>query len=201
MANSCQRKQQSGSNLDRKSSPLKTEESSYKFGIQPARNPSDRFQGHTIAERLVAYWYMIVVTRRDTFNHLLSWLEDVKQHGNEEIKTALIANKSDLAAKRQVSREEGEAFAKKNNLMYFESSAKTGENVEEAFLSVASAIYEHLRLERDPNTLSEQEIRRMEGHGVKVGPKRPANLLATPSPNVTGGNAAGAGQGGCCLVE
>jgi hypothetical protein len=54
--------------------------------------------------RLGAYSFrfcFFTVTRRDTFMHLMSWLEDVKQHGNEEIKTALIANKSDLAARRQ----------------------------------------------------------------------------------------------------
>ncbi|KAI9358559.1 ras-related protein rab-2A-like protein [Zopfochytrium polystomum] len=135
------------------------------------------------------------MTRRDTFNHLMSWLEDVKQHGNEEIKTALIANKSDLAAKRQVSREEGEAFAQANGLIYFEASAKSGENVEEAFLSVANAIFEHLRLDRDPATLTEQEVRRMEGHGVKIGPKRPVQLVA---PSAGGAGAAKFEGGGCC---
>ncbi|KAJ3415987.1 Ras- protein Rab-2A [Chytridiales sp. JEL 0842] len=132
------------------------------------------------------------MTRRDTFMHLLSWLEDVKQHGNEEIKTALIANKSDLTARRQVTREEGEAFAKKNGLLYFESSAKSGENVEEAFLALATSIFDHLKLERDPSTLSEQELRKLEGHGVKVGPKRPVNLIPGPAAPANGAS------GNCC---
>ncbi|KAJ3165982.1 Ras- protein Rab-2A [Irineochytrium annulatum] len=108
------------------------------------------------------------VTRRDTFSHLISWLEDVKQHGNEEIKTALIANKCDQAARRQVSREEGEAFAKKHDLLYFEASARSGQSVEEAFLAVATSIFDHLRLDRDASTFTEQELRKMEGHGVKL---------------------------------
>jgi len=42
----------------------------------------------------------------------------------------LIGNKSDLANKRAVSKEEGEAFAAKNGLTFLETSAKTAENVE-----------------------------------------------------------------------
>lgn len=43
----------------------------------------------------------------------------------------LIGNKSDLEAKRAVSTEEGEAFAKANGLFFMETSAKTSANVEE----------------------------------------------------------------------
>ena len=46
----------------------------------------------------------------------------------------LIGNKSDLDQRRQVSTEEGERFAKENNLIFMETSAKTAFNVEEAFL-------------------------------------------------------------------
>ena len=42
----------------------------------------------------------------------------------------LIANKSDLSAQRQVSAEEGQGFAQKNGLYYFETSAKTGLGVD-----------------------------------------------------------------------
>ncbi|KAJ3099980.1 Ras- protein Rab-2A [Phlyctochytrium planicorne] len=131
------------------------------------------------------------MTRRDTFTHLVSWLEDVKQHGNEEIRTTLIANKADLAARRQVSREEGEAFAAKHNLIYFEASAKSGQSVQEAFLAVASNIFTHLKLDRDISSFSEQELRKLEAHGVKVGPKKPVHLVAGPAPPTQQ-------SGGCC---
>lgn len=42
----------------------------------------------------------------------------------------LVANKCDLKLERQVSTEEGQAFAQRNNLLYFETSAKTGQGVE-----------------------------------------------------------------------
>lgn len=43
----------------------------------------------------------------------------------------LIGNKSDLEHRRQVSTEEGEAFAAEHGLIFFETSAKTAANVED----------------------------------------------------------------------
>jgi len=57
----------------------------------------------------------------------------------------LIGNKSDLEHKRAVSTEEGSQFAKENGLIFLETSAKTAENVEEAFISTAKKIYEKIQ--------------------------------------------------------
>merc|ERR1712038_1763092 len=50
------------------------------------------------------------ITRRDTFNHLTTWLEDARQHSNSNMVIMLIGNKSDLEARRDVKKEEEEAF-------------------------------------------------------------------------------------------
>jgi hypothetical protein len=52
------------------------------------------------------------ITRRETFEHLASWLEDARQHANPNMTIMLIGNKADLAHRRAVSTEEGEQFAK-----------------------------------------------------------------------------------------
>jgi len=46
---------------------------------------------------------------------------------------------------KQVSFEEAEAFCKENGVVYLEVSAKTGQNVEEAFLRTARKIYENIQ--------------------------------------------------------
>ena len=84
------------------------------------------------------------VTRRETFNHLNTWLEDARQHSNNNMTIMLIGNKCDLEQKRQVSTDEGEAFAKEHGLVFLETSAKTAHNVDDAFVQTAQAIYEKI---------------------------------------------------------
>jgi Ras-related protein Rab-2A len=74
------------------------------------------------------------ITRRDTFHHLTSWLEDAKKLSNETMTIMLIGNKSDLDSKRVVTYQEGLEFAEKNGLVFLETSAKEDSNVEEVIL-------------------------------------------------------------------
>ncbi|KAL5216492.1 hypothetical protein ABZP36_007893 [Zizania latifolia] len=85
------------------------------------------------------------ITRRETFNHLASWLEDARQHATANMAIMLIGNKCDLSHRRAVSYEEGEQFAKEHGLMFMEASAKTAQNVEEAFIKTAGAIYKKIQ--------------------------------------------------------
>jgi Ras-related protein Rab-2A len=84
-----------------------------------------------------------VFFRRETFNHLASWLEDARQHANSNMTIMLIGNKCDLAHRRAVSTEEGEQFAKENGLVFMETSAKTALNVEDvrAILCICPVLY------------------------------------------------------------
>lgn len=52
---------------------------------------------------------------------------------------------SDLEARRDVKREEGEAFAREHGLIFMETSAKTAANVEEAFINTAKEIYQKIQ--------------------------------------------------------
>lgn len=108
------------------------------------------------------------ITRRATFLSATSWLHDLRQIAEEGIIIILVGNKSDLASattvapsspkqkaddpskdddpnKRQVTVQEAEEWCRANNVLkYVETSAKSGEGVERAFLEVAERIYQNI---------------------------------------------------------
>mmetsp|Transcript_16451 Transcript_16451/g.36210 ORF Transcript_16451/g.36210 Transcript_16451/m.36210 type:complete len:229 (+) Transcript_16451:192-878(+) len=106
------------------------------------------------------------VSRRSSFEHLDSWLQDLRRYTDEGTVIALVGNKSDLA-EREVSPAEGEAYARCNGLLFCEASAKTSAQVERAFIDVGRGILG--RIQR-----GEVDVTR-DSPGIKVGaPLRPA---------------------------
>ncbi|PNH07180.1 GTP-binding protein yptV4 [Tetrabaena socialis] len=85
-------------------------------------------------------------TRRETFNHLARWLDDVRQQAYPNMSIVLIGNKCDLTHRRAVSTEEGAQFAKEHGLIFLETSARTAYNVEEAFMNTAREIYKKVQV-------------------------------------------------------
>jgi Ras-related protein Rab-14 len=88
-------------------------------------------------------------TRRGTFNHLMSWLTDCRIFANPNTVIMLIGNKKDLEEARSVSYEEAKKWADENSLLFIETSAKTGEAVEEGFLKTAELIYKNMCEEQE----------------------------------------------------
>lgn len=125
------------------------------------------------------------ITRRETFNHLASWLNDVRQYSSSNMVITLVGNKSDMNAERKVTKEEGEAFATENGLYFMEASAKTAENVEAIFIETARHIYEKVESgEFDVNN---------ENSGIKLGPQ--AQIYRNNNGGSTGTTQGGSG---CC---
>jgi len=73
------------------------------------------------------------ITEKESFNHVESWISECKKIAPETVLLVLIGNKSDLNESREVSYEEGLKFAEKNKMLFFETSAKNGVNIENIF--------------------------------------------------------------------
>ena len=73
------------------------------------------------------------IDKRESFEHITRWMEDIKKNAPKNVLMILVGNKCDLEDNREVSQEEGKEFAEKNGMKFFETSAKTGQNVEEVF--------------------------------------------------------------------
>mmetsp|Transcript_87207 Transcript_87207/g.145460 ORF Transcript_87207/g.145460 Transcript_87207/m.145460 type:complete len:238 (-) Transcript_87207:550-1263(-) len=80
------------------------------------------------------------VTNHESFRNTNRWLEDVRAERGQDALIMLVGNKTDLADRRQVTLEEGEAKAKEQNVMFIETSAKVGLNVKALFRKVAAQL-------------------------------------------------------------
>ncbi|KAG5682365.1 hypothetical protein PVAND_011721 [Polypedilum vanderplanki] len=80
------------------------------------------------------------VTSRESFNSLSNWLTDTRNLASPNIIIILVGNKKDLEETREVTFLEASNFAQENDLIFLETSAKTGESVEESFLKCAKTI-------------------------------------------------------------
>ena len=83
------------------------------------------------------------ITSRESFNNLESWLKQLNDAKDiSKIPIVIVGNKSDLEGLRIVKYEEGKEFADKHNYHFYEVSAKTGQNVKEAFYDIFEQLYE-----------------------------------------------------------
>ena len=98
---------------------------------------------------------MYDLTNRDSFEHVTNWLNLIKQTVTSKT-VILVANKLDLEEeKRIVSVEEGEKIAKDNNILFFEGSGSSGQNVDKIFTAIAETIYTDLM---DENNEREESL-------------------------------------------
>jgi GTPase SAR1 family protein len=88
------------------------------------------------------------VTRDETFVNLIDWLREIKQHAAEDVRVYLIGNKAEMEDQREVTFERALEFAREQKIhLTFETSAKTGLNVEEVFATVARELYIQVKKE------------------------------------------------------
>ncbi|TWW69608.1 Ras-related protein [Takifugu flavidus] len=80
------------------------------------------------------------VTSKTSFDNIRAWLTEIHEYAQKEVVIMLLGNKSDMAAERAVKTEEGEKLAKEYGVPFMETSAKTGVNVELAFLAIAKEL-------------------------------------------------------------
>ncbi|NWW22193.1 RAB17 protein, partial [Falcunculus frontatus] len=87
------------------------------------------------------------IANKQTLSRAKLWLEELeKRFLPDEIVIALVGNKTDLAAEREVTTEEGEEFAQTKGLLFMETSAKSNHHVNDVFMGV---VQELLRREKE----------------------------------------------------
>ena len=105
------------------------------------------------------------ITNKTSFENIKSWIEDCKKKCPKTIYLVLIGNKSDLEEEREVTYEEGSIFAQKNGMIFYETSAKTGKNINEVFINSTNEIAKNI--ERDFYDLESGNCGVKKGFGSK----------------------------------
>lgn len=103
----------------------------------------ERYRAVTSAYYRGAVGAMLVydITKRQSFDNVARWLEELRGHADKNIIIMLVGNKSDLVTLRAVPTEDAKEFAEKEGLCFMETSALESTNVELAFLTVLTEIY------------------------------------------------------------
>lgn len=83
------------------------------------------------------------ITDQDSFQKVKNWVKELKRMLGSEIILAIAGNKIDLEEQRTVMEEDALAYAESVGAHYFETSAKTNENVEEVFVELTRLMVQH----------------------------------------------------------
>ena len=77
------------------------------------------------------------ITRKQTFDELKNyWIGQIKESAPKDIMLAVVGNKEDLLDKEQVDENEARDFAKENNALFFSTSAKNSNAINQLFIDI-----------------------------------------------------------------
>ncbi|XP_034460551.1 ras-related protein Rab-1B-like [Hippoglossus hippoglossus] len=109
----------------------------------------ERFRTITSSYYRGAHGIIIVydVTEQESFNNVRQWLDEIDRYACENVSRLLVGNKSDLVSKKVVDAATAQELASSLKIRFLETSAKSSDNVERSFLTMASEIHQRLASE------------------------------------------------------
>ena len=122
------------------------------------RNVLAEIPPNTHENNFYFYFYRDDITKRDTFEKLDFWIEDLKENSDniDNLYIYLIGNKNDMETEREVTEEEANKFAKQKNVPFIEVSAKTGNNIKKLFDEmIKGTMIKIFSIEKKNNNLSD----------------------------------------------
>jgi len=80
------------------------------------------------------------ITSSETFEHVQDWLDEVNKAAGKSVTKLVVGNKADLTTERQVDQQQAQQYAQSVGSSFIETSAKTANNVDTAFLTIAKQL-------------------------------------------------------------
>ncbi|XP_012944215.1 ras-related protein Rab-37 isoform X2 [Aplysia californica] len=111
----------------------------------------ERFRSMTHAYYRDAHALLLLydVTSKTSFDNIRAWLGEINDYAQDDVVIMLLGNKCDSSGNRVVRKEDGERLAREYGVAFMETSAKTGVNVDLAFMAVARDL--KMKKTRRPN--------------------------------------------------
>ncbi|XP_045474231.1 ras-related protein Rab-37-like isoform X3 [Harmonia axyridis] len=120
----------------------------------------ERFRSITHAYYRDAHALLLLydVTNKTSFDNIRAWLGEIREYAQDDVVIMLLGNKADCGPQRAIRREDGERLAREYNVSFMETSAKSGQNVDLAFLAVARELKCRQTGESDQNKFNVQDV-------------------------------------------
>ena len=83
------------------------------------------------------------VTNIKSYEDIKKWINEIKEEISEKVSIVLIGNKIDNVQERKISKDQGEKLANEIGVKFFETSAKTGEGINESVFFLVKKIFEN----------------------------------------------------------
>lgn len=80
------------------------------------------------------------ITNKESFQNITNWLQEIEKYKKDDIEIIIIGTKNDMMYKREVDITSISDFINKYKYTYIETSAKNGNNVENAFIKIINQI-------------------------------------------------------------
>ncbi|XP_043218796.1 ras-related protein Rab-37-like isoform X2 [Amphibalanus amphitrite] len=119
----------------------------------------ERFRSVTHAYYRDAHALLLLydVTNKTSFENTRAWLAEIREYAQDNVVIMLLGNKCDRSEDRVVQSDDGERLAREFNVVFMETSAKTGMNVELAFSAIARDLL-HRRLYPNGGTFNVKQF-------------------------------------------
>ena len=102
------------------------------------------------------------VTNVKSYENIKKWINEIKEEISEKVAIVLIGNKIDNVQERKISKEQGDKLASEIGVKFFETSAKTGEGINESVFFLVKKIFEN-----DPDVKNKYQGRNLKMYNKK----------------------------------
>lgn len=138
--------------IDFKIRTIKVDDKNLKLQIWDTAG-QERFRTITTAYYRGAAGIMLVydVTSERSFENIKNWMRNIDEHASDDVEKMIIGNKADKNLPedtRVISTERGQTLAMEHEVLFYETSAKDGNNVEDAFVAIARKIKDKMEEKR-----------------------------------------------------